>query len=165
MKCYRYELKLFEKPSISLRFLFKNVIGTIYEIPVAFSVKWVLWKSIKITATKTGATVCRQVFKKSVLKSFTKFIGKCLCWSLFWWSCRPATSLNFITRRISCTGLFLWILWNVEEHLLCRKLRLTGSENNKQTDMWTFERCKKTCRFGSSINVHLWYHDGIHKGA
>ena len=49
--------------------------------------------------------------KKCVLKNFTLFTGKHLCWSLFLiklQSFSPSTLL----KRDSNTGVFLWILWN-----------------------------------------------------
>ena len=58
-------------------------------------------------------------YKKTVLKSFTIFSGKQLCWSLFLIKLkvfRSATSL----KRDSNTGGFLWILRNFQEHLFRR---------------------------------------------
>ena len=49
--------------------------------------------------------------KKGVLRNFTKFTWKHLCWSLFFnkvADLRPETLL----KRDSNTGVFRWILWN-----------------------------------------------------
>ena len=56
-------------------------------------------------------------YKEDVLKNFAKF-GKHLCWSLFFnkvagW--KPPTLL----KRDTGTGVVLWILQNLQEHLFC----------------------------------------------
>ena len=57
-----------------------------------------------------------EFYEKGVLKYSTKFTGKHLRWGFFcnkaagW---RPATSLN----TESCTGAFLWILWNLYKNI------------------------------------------------
>ena len=78
--------------------------------------------------------------KKGVLKNFANVTGKNLCWSLFliklqFW--RPAILLKKTpTQVVSCeicklfknnylkrdfnVGVFLWILWIIQEHLFCR---------------------------------------------
>ena len=59
----------------------------------------------------------QEVFcEKDVLRNFTKFTGKHLCQCLFFNKVairRPATFL----KRDSGTGVFLWIWWNLQEHL------------------------------------------------
>ena len=109
-------------------------------------------------------------FKIAVLKNFTNFAGKHLCWSLFLIMLqlrRPATPL----KRHSNTGVFLW---NFQEYLFPQNmvesyfttLRLTLSwrrclsSRNKSTDLqgksmdWFLydrelrhERAKDPCNF------------------
>ena len=55
-------------------------------------------------------------FKINVLKNFAMFIGKHLCWSLFWTKLQafePAALL----KADSNTGVFLWIQRNFQEQL------------------------------------------------
>ena len=52
-----------------------------------------------------------KVFCKKVLKNFTKFTGKHLCWSLFFIKLE-AGALQFYLKRDSGTSVFLWTLWN-----------------------------------------------------
>ena len=59
--------------------------------------------------TLSARSNCSQMFFKiRVLKNFAIFTGKHLCWSLFFQSIRPATSL----KRDSNTGVFLCNLRN-----------------------------------------------------
>ena len=57
--------------------------------------------------------------KQAVLKNFTIFTGKHLCWSLFLiklqaWG--PEKACNFV-KKTPAQGFFLWILQNFHEHL------------------------------------------------
>ena len=58
--------------------------------------------------------------KKGILENFTKFTGKHLCQS--------PEACNFFYKRHSGTGVFLWILRNVQEHLFYRTLPVAASE-------------------------------------
>ena len=55
--------------------------------------------------------------EKGVLKSFAKFTGKHLRQSLFLIKLQTL-GLQIYEKRVSGTGVFLWILRNFEEHLL-----------------------------------------------
>ena len=61
---------------------------------------------------ETVRQITDEFCKKGVLRSFTKFTWKHLCWSLFLnkvSGIRPQTPL----KRDSNRGVFRWILWNV----------------------------------------------------
>ena len=81
-----------------------------------------LWKTNKLILhilkkIKTEAVAQKCVFcKKGVLRNFAKFTGKYLYQRLFLdkvAGLRPATLL----KKDSGTGVFLWILQNLQEHL------------------------------------------------
>ena len=60
---------------------------------------------------ETVSEITDVFYKTGVLRNFTKFIWKHLCWSLFFnkvAGLRPETLL----KRDSNTGVFRWILWN-----------------------------------------------------
>ena len=68
---------------------------------------------------------------KDVLKNFTKFTGNYSCQSLFFnkvADLRPATLL----KRDPGTGVFLWILQNLLEHLFYRTLQVGASAQSLQ---------------------------------
>ena len=53
-------------------------------------------------------------YKKAVIKNFAIFTGKHLCWSLF---LIKLQAFRPDSKRDSNICIFLWILWNFEEHL------------------------------------------------
>ena len=57
--------------------------------------------------------------KKGILRNFAKFTGKNLSQSLFF---NKVAGLRFATllKKDPCTGVFLWILRNFQEHLFYR---------------------------------------------
>ena len=59
----------------------------------------------------------RSSVKKGVLKNFTKFTGKRLCQSLFF---------SKVVKKV----VFLWGLWNFQEHLFTEHLWATASKSN-----------------------------------
>ena len=74
--------------------------------------------------------------KRGVLKNFTSFTGKQLCWNLFLINLevfRPAALL----KRDSNTGVFLWNSWNFQEHL-----RTTASLVYSSFNPWTTFSCE-----------------------
>ena len=54
--------------------------------------------------------------KKAALRDFPKFTGKHLCQSLFITKV-AGQGWQLYSKRDPGTGVFLWILWNLEEHL------------------------------------------------
>ena len=82
-------------------------------------ISWLSKKKLLVICHSYRSKHQRCSIKKSILKSFTKFTGKHSCQSLFLnkvASLRPSTLL----KRDSGTGVFLWILWNFQEHLFYR---------------------------------------------
>ena len=83
------------------------------------------------------------LYKKRVLKNFAKFTGKHLCQSL-----PEAEACNFIKKRDSETGVFLWILQNFWEHLFLQNTSgdcfCTSPQKHPQIDFNTENSLKKT---------------------
>ena len=69
-------------------------------------------------------------YKIGVLKNFSKFTEKYLCWSLFLISCR-SQACNFIEKDY-ITSTFLWILWNFQNHLFYRTPLMAASLKSEQ---------------------------------
>ena len=73
-------------------------------------------------------------FKLGILKNFTNFTGKHLCWSSFvirLQAIRPATLL----KTDSDTGIFPWYLQTFKEHSFLQKPPMVASENNDQQQL------------------------------
>ena len=67
-----------------------------------------MWENKVLDFLKQSPEV---LYKKGVLRNFTKFTGKHLCQSLLFnrvAGLKPAT----LVKKDSGTGVFLWILWN-----------------------------------------------------
>ena len=62
--------------------------------------------------------------KKGVLKIFARFTWKHLCQSLFF---NKVAGTATLLKIESGAGLFLWILWNFEEHLFNRTVLVAAS--------------------------------------
>ena len=100
-------------------------VSVIYFLPVLLqSIAFFVLSRLKKVLELIGKTLNRSrhqrcSMKNSVLRNFTKFTGKHLCQILFFYrvaGLRPATLL----KRDSGTSVFLWILWNFQEHLFYR---------------------------------------------
>ena len=66
-------------------------------------------------------------YKKGVLKDFAKFTEKHLCLGLFVLMKLHGEICNFIKKRDSATGVFLWIYEIFKKILLTQHLRVTAS--------------------------------------
>ena len=73
---------------------------------------------------RTKSNRSQMFFKVVIVKSFTIFTGKHLCWNLFLEIFRLATLL----KRDSNIGFFLWILWNFWEQLYYRTPPVAASD-------------------------------------
>ena len=80
---------------------------------------------------------CPEVFcKKGVLENFAKFTGKHLYQS-------QRSTCNFIKKRGSATGVFLWILRNFSEHLFIEDLQWLLLQRQKgplMNKIWIYRR-------------------------
>ena len=69
------------------------------------------------------------VLQNGVLEKFAKFTGKHLCQSLLLESI--ATDMQFYSKRVSDTGVFLWILRNRYLPFFTKHLQLTALDTDK----------------------------------
>ena len=75
-------------------------------------------------------------FKIGSLKKFAKFTRKHLCWSF--------------SMKLQSTDVFLWILWNLQEHFL---------QTVSDGCFWKFEKCLSSTIFSQQLKLclHLIY--------
>ena len=129
------------------------VLKTSLYIAVHFMATFISWQFL--SKSRSDRSSRPEVFcKNGVLRNFAKFTRKHLCQSLFFnkiAGLRPAILL----KRDSGTGVFLWVLWNFEEHLFSQNTsggcfwllhlkRKCASLYNKTIIIATFIHCMFT---------------------
>ena len=123
-------------------------------------------------------------FKIVALKNSANFTGKQLCWSFFlitlkfWGPVTPTevlpceiceifkrkyfekqlwtTASKPYLRRDSNTGVLVWILWIIQDHLFCRASTTAGSEKPVRGSLLTTWRPLTVLEKDSSTCISLW---------
>ena len=114
---------------ISVNTTFTSLFTLVFPLSLAelsifsytFSYRKVLVWSLEFYVTTFRSSRPEVLRKKGVLRKFLKFTGKHLCQSLF---CQSL---------FSGTRVFLWILWNFQEHLFYRTPLVAASERSTNT--------------------------------
>ena len=108
-----------------------------YHINFSKQRKYFYGSDIKFEKTRSSHQ--RRSIKKAVLKNFSIFTAKHLCWSSFLIKFQTFRSATLLKRE-SSTSVFLWILLNFQNIYFEENLRTAASGKSRQFKKATYGR-------------------------